>query len=400
MRQFLRKSLYTQVNYNKRIYGLDIMRAIAIALVLVSHGKGIFEPFYGSADSMRLGGFLGVELFFVLSGFLIGGILIKVFEKESEFDNKVMGNFWIRRWFRTLPNYYFVLAIHIIMTLVFTGAFDREYLSFFAFLQNFHQPQAGLFPEAWSLAVEEWFYLMLPTALFVINRITKPLGYSKQKRFFITIMMLTLGITALRVLYVVWKDPNWDWGLRRIVIYRLDAIMYGVIAAYFHHYFKSKWTEWKRPLFILGSIMTCAAMVLYFYDMKSESPTVLGRILLFPWLSISFAMMLPAANSIRAGKGFLHRFITHTSIISYSLYLFHYSILLHLMQMVIVPSNVFEASILYTLYWSVAFIVSTIVYNLLEVPVMKLRDKFSSHGPVKPVPKSQPVMQVEDKITV
>ena len=57
----------------------------------------------------------GVELFFVLSGFLIGGILIKTFQKDNSFGIKTISNFWIRRWFRTLPNYDLILILNIIV---------------------------------------------------------------------------------------------------------------------------------------------------------------------------------------------------------------------------------------------------------------------------------------------
>ena len=89
---------------SKRNFGLDLVRAIAILLVLITH-IGLKSDYVGGLEI----GNLGVEFFFVLSGFLIGGILIKDFSNGGV-NIPVIANFWIRRWFRTLPVYYLVQA--------------------------------------------------------------------------------------------------------------------------------------------------------------------------------------------------------------------------------------------------------------------------------------------------
>ena len=94
--------------HNKRVFGLDVMRAAAILIVVDAHATIALKDYYSGAFWHHL---LpdGVELFFVLSGFLIGGILIRSYEKNGGFDRDLLLNFWTRRWFRTLPAYYFVL---------------------------------------------------------------------------------------------------------------------------------------------------------------------------------------------------------------------------------------------------------------------------------------------------
>src|SRR5258708_1726234 len=96
---------------HKRIYGLDILRAIAILLVLYSHSIPFLSGIF-SSKLLSLPIIDGVSIFFVLSGFLIGGILIKIIEKEGVSKVGLL-NFWIRRWMRTLPLYYFVLTLLI-----------------------------------------------------------------------------------------------------------------------------------------------------------------------------------------------------------------------------------------------------------------------------------------------
>jgi len=93
------------------VYGLDVFRAVAILIVLYAHGKLLSGDAFSFIPDFPLVD--GVELFFVLSGFLIGTILISTIEKEQRFDVKSLFNFWKRRWFRTLPTYYFILIINI-----------------------------------------------------------------------------------------------------------------------------------------------------------------------------------------------------------------------------------------------------------------------------------------------
>lgn len=126
-------------NANARNFGLDLFRAIAILLVVFSHGKFLLNgtvienfPFFKMLD--------GVDLFFVLSGFLIGGILLK---SSSEGLNwRGVAHFWKRRWLRTLPNYYLILLLNFIFIYCGIISGDLEVFSwkFMVFLQNFTKP--------------------------------------------------------------------------------------------------------------------------------------------------------------------------------------------------------------------------------------------------------------------
>ena len=125
----------------ERIFGLDLMRAMAILFVLLSHTVFLL-PFSKETQNLvfQYCGFFGVELFFVLSGYLVGKILIKLFnERSAEFDT--VRYFWIRRWFRTLPAYYLALFLSAIVyyfshkQVVFTEPYNFLYLVFFAKLR-------------------------------------------------------------------------------------------------------------------------------------------------------------------------------------------------------------------------------------------------------------------------
>src|SRR4051812_29833906 len=100
---------FSILDNNKRIYGLDILRTFAILSVIYEHGYRLLNPSIISWNQYDFFVFDGVSIFFVLSGYLIGQILIKLFQRDV--SRKDIYNFWIRRWCRTLPAYFLVLSI-------------------------------------------------------------------------------------------------------------------------------------------------------------------------------------------------------------------------------------------------------------------------------------------------
>ena len=124
MTQALDRTTLTRGNNEHRLIGLDLLRCFAIGGVVLSHSLGFIYPyvpavnlgFLGQLHLYHLGhlGFYGVELFFVLSGYLIGGLLVRQGEELSKVTE--LKRFYLRRWFRTLPNYYLFLGINFILT--------------------------------------------------------------------------------------------------------------------------------------------------------------------------------------------------------------------------------------------------------------------------------------------
>src|SRR5262249_41464929 len=152
----------------KRLPQLDILRGIAILMVLGSHPvakldeAGWFRPL---AHLWGYTGWTGVNLFFVLSGFLVGGLLFAEWRATGRLNP---GRFVIRRMFKIWPSYYFFLGILVAITMR-AGWDHRILLPFFLHMQNYWGDIGAIAPHTWSLAVEEHFYILLPLILAVVG---------------------------------------------------------------------------------------------------------------------------------------------------------------------------------------------------------------------------------------
>lgn len=294
---------------------LDLVRALAILLVLVTHAGGFLaEQLAWAPQLMLVPGFLGVELFFVLSGFLIGRILLGL---ADDFSWWGLRRFLVRRWLRTLPNYYLFLLINLILawTLIRPAPLD-EVGAYFLFMQNLTGAHPWFFPEAWSLSIEEVFYFGFPLISLLIALLLR-LPPARA------MLWVGLGVLAFSTLGRLWlaTQPglSWDENIRKVVWLRLDGLMIGVLAA-FHRGRGGQWLErtWVRWA-LLGLLIASAwyawsggAALLnraYFAKTLLFNTTSLGCLGL---ILIGLAWPLPAA--VARPAGFLAR-------VSFSAYL-------------------------------------------------------------------------------
>jgi peptidoglycan/LPS O-acetylase OafA/YrhL len=355
---------------SQRIFGLDVMRAAAVLLVVASHAL-LFLPkvragWYGKLQGIGLlCGYLGVELFFVLSGFLIGGILIAGFEKDASLSG--LWHFWLRRWFRTIPNYFLFLVINILL-LVALGQAVPPVWRYFVFLQNFVAPPPAFFVESWSLAVEEWFYLVLPIGLFGLVRLLRmPLRMALAFGAIFGILV----VTAIRVWYVEANDPPWLLGVRVIASMRLDACMFGVVGAWVCRYYPGFWEHVRRSALLLG--LACGVAVIAnvfdrsggFFDMKTTG---------FTLTSFGALCLLPVLHRWTNANGPIAAATTRLSLWSYSLYLVNLPVFT-LCSRFLEPRGV-QAMILVAVFFVVVSIaISALVYRFFERPIMELRER-------------------------
>ncbi|MEM7186635.1 MAG: acyltransferase, partial [Bacteroidota bacterium] len=218
-----------KVDYQKRIFGLDVMRAAAILFVVGSHALWVFPSADGPfAALLRLSGVMGVEIFFVLSGFLIGRILFRIFTNE-DFTIKHLQYFLVRRWFRTLPNYYLVLLLNIGLVIYLGRDLPDTLPLYFGFLQNFNFGMNIFFTESWSLPIEEFAYVIGPLLFYLV--LLPKFRVSRRKLFLWVTVFIILCFLGSKVWYNSFTGANtlehWNIHLKAVVLYRIDAIYYG-----------------------------------------------------------------------------------------------------------------------------------------------------------------------------
>jgi len=298
-----------------RRIGLDLLRAAAIAGVLVAHGMQFLYAHVSWGGWLGNLGSSGVDLFFVLSGFLIGGILIRLGPSLS--TSRVVLGFWIRRWLRTVPNYWLFLALNVPFML-FVWRLDVRIGSFFwkfpFFTQNFASRQPPFFPEAWTLSIEEWFYLILPAMLWIGLKFTKRFDPVFLFSAF-TLLVVPLGLR------LAMEPPDlWAVDLRQVVIYRLDALMYGVLLAWIRE-------RWPAPIRRMRYVLLaagCALMVwtyrcFYTLDLNHSW---FARTWLSSLITLGTAGLLPWAYELKTlGSRLVEGTVRRAALWSYAMYL-------------------------------------------------------------------------------
>ena len=202
-------------------FGLDLLRAAAVLMVVSSHGGMIGTRWFGVVDPplCAVSGFFGVEAFFVLSGFLIGRIILATIAADPR--GPVLRTFLVRRWARTLPLYYVLVAV-LFVFLPPAGPAGGIVPYFLTLTQNLAWKTRGFwFPVTWSLAVEEWFYVLFPLVVLALAR--RRGAAAGMARATVLFLVVPLVLRALLPRGIDWNDVT-----RQVVVLRLDAIAFGV----------------------------------------------------------------------------------------------------------------------------------------------------------------------------
>ena len=328
-------------------------------------------------EGTEIGGILdfkmidGVDIFFVLSGYLIGGILLRSFSSKDKITGKHLMNFWKRRWFRTLPNYYLILLLNYIV--VSRGIIHEDIsqfnFSFLIFSHNLITPFQGFFWESWSLSIEEWFYVVVPILIFLLCKTLN------VRRAFLsaTLMIIILPLVYRFGIAQEGIDAfTWDTVFRKTVVSRLDSIGYGLLAAWLHFYKEDFWKRWKWPSMVLGLFLLYFAI----YH-KGGHGTIYRQTLYLSLVPFCVLFFLPIAATLHSAKGWWARIIEHISKISYSMYLINLALVAEVIRDNFPVTDTADAYMKYFIYWAIVIVVSTLLYKYFEKPIMNMRERFT-----------------------
>jgi peptidoglycan/LPS O-acetylase OafA/YrhL len=358
---------------SSRIFGLDLLRAIAILLVCFLHGRELIHQYF--PDFPQFWFVDGVDLFFSLSGFLIGGIFIKAYGDQRRLSLKDIYNFWIRRWFRTLPNYYLILFINIALQFYWSGGkVVSNIWKYFFFLQNLtFLDSLNFFGETWSLCVEEWFYLIFPLTCIAFSLLSK--GKFSRVILVCTLFIILFSMTLRNFTINGMQELGlFDWvhGFRTVVIYRFDSIVYGVLGAYLSIFYNEIWLKFRYVLFGLG------VLGIYFLALHYGLDTNVKKANYDFISSMSILALLPLLSNWKKCKlKFLEKGVIFISKISYSMYLVNATLIMSLISRYF-PVNDAESAVRgYVIFWVLTLVLSYIIYSFYEKPTTALREKFA-----------------------
>lgn len=361
---------------SERLYGLDHLRSVAIVLVLMYHYRAFRHPAW--IDNIGRFGWTGVDLFFVLSGFLIASQLFKEIENKQTISLKT---FYIKRFFRIIPPY----GVTLLLYFIFPFFREREALppvwKFISFTQNFGLDviDQGTFSHAWSLCIEEQFYLLLPLSLLMVKRI---------KLFqYLAVLIILLIPFSLVLRFFMWNqflisvDSNSMefWRLWYMKIYyptytRLDGLGIGVLIGYLMRHssvFKRFVYHHGNKLFFLGLVLLGVSFWVC-NEQGSKEASVFG----FTLVAVSYGILVMSAVS---ESSFLSRCrcyaTTQLAALSYAIYLSHKGII-HMVQSGLDNLGIQTSDNISLMICFFACIAGGVLYRfLIEKPFSRLKYK-------------------------
>jgi peptidoglycan/LPS O-acetylase OafA/YrhL len=350
---------------SKRDVWLDCLRGVAVLLVLGRHLE--FEAPSALTAAWYRGGWVGVDLFFVLSGFLVSGLLFREYRQRRAV---ALPRFLIRRGLRIYPAFYALLLGTWLLSMILPMPRTSfvAYLAEMLFVQNYLR---GVWPHTWSLAVEEHFYLGLPIVLLFLLRI----GRGKEDPFrpllgLTAAMMIVLAM--VRCMQAWWMPFTARWHLYATHL-RADALWAGVCLSYICHFHRQVFnrlvTGRRVPLLLCGS--ACFVPAFLFPLETTWFIHTLGLT-----LHTCGGALLIAAN-VGSPAPPLIRWLAPVGRDSYSIYLWHMPVLVWLLPWGdrLAGSRLEELPRI-IVYVVAALLVGAGMARITEWPVLRLRDRW------------------------
>jgi peptidoglycan/LPS O-acetylase OafA/YrhL len=354
----------------ERVAALDLLRGIAALAVAIPH----FVMLNAASDPAEIVSVLAVEVFFVLSGFVLGPQILRCLHSGQAGD---LGIFLARRWMRTIPPYLFALAL---ISVIVGHVELADLVRYALYVENlFAQDNVtDYFPVAWSLSIEEWFYIAFPGLLMIAA------WRFRNHRDGFAVLVALCFIAVITVLRQLFGDLD-DWGpsVRRVVAFRVDSIAYGFLLYMFVLHRGRRASNWPAAPFNQAAaavLFIVAASVAGVLTWRIETVHSHTAETLFPFAAAGFGISaILLAYSVRhpfqrspaltACCAFLGR-------VSYSLYLFHLSV-----AMTIAPHLAgLSLAVQVAVYLGICIALSAAFYYIFERPILAMRPGYRRSG--------------------
>jgi peptidoglycan/LPS O-acetylase OafA/YrhL len=344
-------------NLKQRNSELDFVRGIAILMVMAHHfglapvGHPVLRALQTPGNLM---GQTGVDVFFVLSGFLVGGLLLKEYKRTGAIQAK---RFLLRRGLKIWPAYYFYILIQVIVRKHPLNSFLLPNL---LHLQNY---LGSSLLHTWTLSIEEHFYLLL--ALVMAYMASRHWPADRMLKVFLCVIGAVIVLRCITV-YAGWP------GAFTYTHDRLDSLLFGVVLATLFHFFPEKFDRIASHKWILAGITVVAVAFFAFFSNPNIRDSI-GFTALY--LGYGAFLLLIYRHSGRFKEWRVYKWIAAIGLYSYGIYLWHNSIrdpLTHLSQHL--PDAIRWPSLTIAEYAAAIFIgvVSTL---LIEWPFLRIRDR-------------------------
>ena len=326
------------------ISSLDLFRGIAAYGVAICH----FYYYLYKLENFQFYSIFFVEFFFVLSGFVLTPQLQRIYNNTK--DTKI---FYFRRWLRTIPPYLIALACY---SIVFSK-FDIDTLKYLLFIQNTFNNFVDFdyFYIAWSLAIEEFFYLIFPIFLIVFNK----------NKFIHIVILFILIIYGIKFAYLLLNNADGEF-YRIGTFLRLDSIAFGILTRIYFN-------KIKNSLINMLSIILVVFSLYYFsQDYKNLTTVKLFLfVLLIQYFSVNMIIIFVNFNKLIANT-FLIGFFSILSKQTYSVYLFHFLII----YLISLNSFLLNNEFIFIFYLIFLFLFSSFFYYIFEKNIMENRPAY------------------------
>jgi len=365
-----------------RVHGLDTLRALAVSVVVLHHYVLFVSdaPTFGWVGDV---GWVGVDLFFALSGYLIGNQIFAALKSPGGFSLK---HFYARRLLRTLPNYWAVLALYFLWPAFRGDAPLLPLWKYATFIQNFALEPGSAFSHSWSLAIEEQFYVLLP-ALALIGAACKGslrLAWTGIALAFIAGMLVRADLwqamdAHTHKLYFYFKYIYYS------SLCRVDELLAGVALALLRNHHPGAWGRLTKHgnLMGLAGMLACGVAFWFFLDDRyGFGITVFG----FPLMALGFSLLIVAGvaegsvlRKLRVpGAGSL-------ALWSYGIYLLHKPVCVLAAQWMAKLGYGAEHPLTIVALLLLSVSTGWLLYKLVETPFMMIRERYVPSNAARPV---------------